>query len=58
MLERIGTVVSMALLLLAGGTTLAGPDRDPAPAAWDGVVRNPLPRWREGGTPPPDPNQS
>ncbi|MHC4421995.1 MAG: agmatine deiminase family protein [Planctomycetota bacterium] len=48
MLDRIGTVVSLSLLLLAGGTTLAGPK--------DGD--GPLPRWREGGTPAPDPNQA
>jgi agmatine/peptidylarginine deiminase len=49
MRERIGTVVSAAALLMAGGTALAGPV--------DGA-RSPLPRWREGGTPPVDPNQA
>lgn len=28
------------------------------PGAWDEAVQGPLPRWREGGTPAVDPNQS
>jgi agmatine deiminase len=50
----------MALLLLLGGRALAGTpaaDRPPVPDAWDEAVHGPLPRWREGGTPPPDPNR-
>ncbi|MHC4827455.1 MAG: agmatine deiminase family protein [Planctomycetota bacterium] len=49
MRERIGTVVSAAMLMLVGGTALGGPD---------GEVGRALPRWREGGTPPVDPNQA
>jgi agmatine/peptidylarginine deiminase len=39
----------MTLLMFAGSTALAGPVDD---------ARTPLPRWREGGTPPVDPNQA
>jgi len=49
MRERIGTVVSIAALMLMGGTALAGPG---------GEAGSPLPRWREGGTPPVDPKQA
>ena len=58
MLDRIETVVSMTLLLAVGGTALAGPEQRSRPAVRDGEVRSPLPRWREGGTPPVSPDQA
>ncbi|MHC4219888.1 MAG: agmatine deiminase family protein [Planctomycetota bacterium] len=48
MWRRIGTVMSIALLLATGATAVADP----------GEPDGPLPRWREGGTPPVDPNQA
>jgi hypothetical protein len=57
MSDRIGTVVSLPLVLLVGGSALAdaGPEQK---SVWNEQLNGPLPRWRETGTPPPDPNQS
>jgi agmatine/peptidylarginine deiminase len=57
MSDRIGTVVSLPLLLLAGGSALADPGPEQQ-SFWNEELNGPLPRWRETGTPPPDPNQS
>jgi agmatine deiminase len=38
------------------GTTTLGQDTGDRP--WDEALRGPLPRWRAGGPPPEDPNQS